>query len=77
MENICKGYGIKPLQVVIFDVEETTYFARLFLQQEIENKIKILELDARPSDCLTLALMGNIPIYCKKTVMEKAIPVSD
>ncbi|MBM3208522.1 MAG: bifunctional nuclease family protein [Chlamydiae bacterium] len=77
MQSIFKGYKIKPLQVVIYDVEDTTYYARLFLQQENDNKINILELDARPSDCLTLALMENIPVYCRKTVMEKAIPVLD
>ena len=77
LENIFKGYNIDILQIVIHDVEDTTFFARLFLELtdgEIKN---ILEVDARPSDCLTLALMGNIPIFCKKAVMDKAIGVTD
>ena len=74
---IFKAYHIKPLQVVIHDVEDTTYFARLFLEQEQEGMIHIVEIDARPSDCLTLALMENLPIFCRKSVMEKAIAVTD
>src|SRR3990170_4264603 len=48
---ILNGLDIKPLQIVINDVEETVYFARLFLEQTIDGKRHILEIDARPSDC--------------------------
>ena len=77
MENIFKGYNIKVVQVVINEVEDTTYYARLFLEQTIGDIKNIIEIDARPSDCLTLAIMGNIPIFCRKSVLEKAIDVSD
>ena len=36
---------------------------------------QIIEIDARPSDCITLSLMHNTPIFCKKEIIEKAIPV--
>ena len=77
IENIFKGYSIDILQVVIHDVEDTTYTARLFLELSEGDKKNIVEVDARPSDCLTLALMGNIPIFCRKAVMDKAISVSE
>ena len=74
---ILNGLNIKPLQIVINDVEDTIFFARLFLEQTIEKTRHILEIDARPSDCVTLALMNNIPVFCRKDILEKAIAVEE
>jgi bifunctional DNase/RNase len=74
LSNILKGGSIHPVQIVIENVENTTYFARLFLET-ISNEIKtVIEIDARPSDCIILALMNNTPIYCRKAMLEKAVP---
>lgn len=75
--NVLQGFDIKLTQTVIYDVKDTVYFARLFAEQMIDNKKHILELDARPSDCLTLALMNNIPIFCKKEVVENLVEIQD
>ena len=75
--SILDGLDIKVLQVVINDVEDTIYFARIFLEQQIGDERHILEIDARPSDCITLALMRNAPVLCKRRVLEKAVPVED
>src|SRR5690348_8909317 len=55
MNSIFKGLNIKILQIVINGIEDTVYFARLFLEQQIGEEKQILEIDARPSDCVTLA----------------------
>ena len=73
IQSILSGYDIKPTQVVIEDVEEAIYFAKLFLETSHQDKKTILEIDARPSDCITLALLSNIPMFCRKQVLEKAI----
>lgn len=77
MDSIFTGLGVTIQQVVINDVQETIYFARLFLEQEINGIRHILEIDARPSDCITLALMNNVPVYCTREVLDKTIPVED
>lgn len=77
IDMIFDGFDIKILQIVIDDVQDTVYYARLFIQQQIEDKKQILEIDCRPSDCLTLALMKNIPIFCKKEVLEKVVPLEE
>ena len=41
--------------MVINDVDEGTFFARIILQMENELGKKIIELDARPSDSIVLA----------------------
>lgn len=71
---ICTGFDIKIKQVVITKIEGTTFFAKLFLEQKSGEISHIVESDARPSDCLTLALMHNIPVFCTKQVLSSAIP---
>ena len=74
---IFQGYEIKVKQVVINDLVDTVYYARLFLERE-EGELKhILELDARPSDCITLALMNNVPVYCTREVLEKTVHIEE
>lgn len=77
MDLIFKGLDIRLTQVVIQQVEDTIYFARLFLEQEKDDVKQILEIDARPSDCLTLALMHHAPLFCRKEVLDKAVPVEN
>lgn len=77
IDKIFEGYGIRVMQVVINEVQDTTYFARLFLEKQTGSIRHIVEIDARPSDCITLALMNNAPVYCTKDVLDKTIPIED
>ncbi|CUI16314.1 conserved hypothetical protein [Candidatus Protochlamydia naegleriophila] len=77
IDKIFDGFDVRVKQVVINDVQDTVYFARLFLEQDCGDMRHILEIDARPSDCLTLALMNNAPVYCTKEVLEKTIAVEE
>lgn len=66
-----EGFGAKLSRAVIVAVEEEVYYARLIL--EAENEImerKIVELDARPSDCIALAVRAKCPIYAVKNLWE-------
>jgi bifunctional DNase/RNase len=75
ISSILKGLDVAVKQVVINDLQETTYYARIFLEQRRDPTRHIVEIDGRPSDFITLALMHNAPIYCTKEVLEKTIPV--
>lgn len=77
IDSIFKGLGIKILQVVINDIQDTIYFARLFIEQEIGDVRHILEIDARPSDCIPWILMNNVPLYCTREVLEKTVAVEE
>jgi uncharacterized protein len=77
MSKIFRGLDIKLRQVVINDLQDTIYFARLFLEQQIGDLLHIVEIDARPSDCITLALLHRVPIFCTRAVFEKIIPYSE
>jgi uncharacterized protein len=77
VEEVFEGLGVKILQVVINDVQDTTYFARLFLEQSLGEQKQILEIDARPSDCVILALTHKIPIFCTREVLTKTVAVDE
>lgn len=74
---IFQGLDVRIRQIVINDVQDTIYYARLFLEQEVAGVRHIIEIDARPSDCITLALMNNVPVYCTHDVLDKTIPIDD
>jgi len=77
IDAVLRGYGVRIKQVVINDIQDTVYFARLFLEQARDDIRHILELDARPSDCITLALMNNVPVYCTREVLEKTVSIEE
>lgn len=77
IDMIFRGMDVRVKQVVINDIQDTVYFARLFLEQDLEDIRHIIEIDARPSDCLTLALMNNAPVYCTHEVLYKTVSIED
>ena len=54
--------------VLINDVAGVTFFARLFLRQQG----RLVELDARPTDALALAVRQHAKIYIDDDVLERA-----
>ena len=77
MVNILDGLGAEVERVIINDVNKGTYFARLILSMENEIGHKIIELDARPSDSIILALLSKKPIYIKKEVLDSVEDMSE
>ena len=61
--HMMQAFGATISRAVIVRVEQEIYYARLIL--EAANEVmerKIVELDARPSDCLALAVRCGAPI---------------
>ena len=77
VQHIFKGFGISVERIVITDLRNSTYFARLILQQENELGRKLVELDARPSDCLALATAQRKPIFVAAALWEKVEDMSE
>ncbi len=71
MNNVFKGFNITIERIIITELKNATYYARLILQQENELGRKIVEIDARPSDCLALATAQKRPIYVSTTLFEQ------
>ncbi len=73
-----KAFGASVSRVIIHRVEGDVFFARLILQAENEiMEKKIVELDARPSDCLAIAVRAQAPIYATRNVWNQLDDRSD
>ncbi|MDR2513471.1 MAG: bifunctional nuclease family protein [Puniceicoccales bacterium] len=77
MGRILGGFDIKLEHVVIFHVEENIFHARMVLRMRNELGTKILEVDSRPSDALTLAAQTRRPLYVTADVLEKVDDMSE
>ncbi|WOO39564.1 bifunctional nuclease family protein [Rubellicoccus peritrichatus] len=70
ISSIFQGLGVKVERIIINDVDEGTFFARLILTMQNELGTKVLEIDARPSDSMVLALQTKRPIYVARKVLD-------
>lgn len=52
---------------VINDVKGTTFYSKLFLRQGE----RVIELDARPSDAVALAVRQDAPLYIEESALER------
>jgi bifunctional DNase/RNase len=68
--SLLLGLGARIDHIVINDSRDGTFFARILLKMENELGKKIVELDARPSDSIVLALQHKRPIYVARAVFE-------
>jgi bifunctional DNase/RNase len=71
------GFGITLDRAIINAVDEGTFFARLVLHMGNELGRKIVELDARPSDSLVLAVQQKRPIYVARSVYDQVDDMSE
>jgi hypothetical protein len=77
MGLIFEGFGISIERVVVTELRSSTYFARLILKQENELGKKIVEVDARPSDCLALATARKRPIFVARRLFDQVEDMSE
>jgi len=76
--QVIDAFGAKVDHAKIIKVEGEIYYARLFLVAENEIlERKIIEVDARPSDCLALCVRQNAPFYVLKDVWDGLRDMSD
>jgi bifunctional DNase/RNase len=75
--NIFTGLGVRVERVVINDLKNSTYYARLILNAENELGRKIIEIDARPSDSIALAVQQKSPIYVASKVFAAVEDMSE
>ena len=76
--DLMTALGAKVERVIINDLKNATYYARAIIRAENElQQKKIIELDARPSDCIAIATQQKAPIYVSQEVWEEVDDMSD
>ncbi len=81
---ILTGFNIEIKQIIISDILNNTFCATLVLEQKVTDgngewvgKRNEVRIDARPSDCLILALKEKRDIFCTPQVLEKVRDISE
>jgi len=65
--NVIEQLGGDIQDVIISDLQDHTYFAKLRIRQEGE----LIEIDSRPSDAIALAVTAKVPIYVSEEVLSE------
>jgi bifunctional DNase/RNase len=66
--TIIEEMGGTITRVAVTDLRDSTFYARV----TIEQKGEIIEIDARPSDAIALAVKANAPIFVSEHVLDSA-----
>jgi uncharacterized protein len=76
--HLMTALGAKVERVIINDLKNATYYARMIIRAENElQQKKIIELDGRPSDCIAMATQQKAPIYVSQEVWDEVDDMSD
>jgi bifunctional DNase/RNase len=73
LKTVIDGLNATVPKIAIVDLREKTYFAKVFLERDNE----VLTIDARPSDCIALALRTRSPIFVKEELLREDDGVED
>lgn len=68
LRSIIKEVGARVSRVLVTDLNRDVFYARLILDLNGRN----LEIDARPSDAIALAVRAKVPILVEDEVMARA-----
>ena len=76
--QVLEAFGAEVLHATIVRYEGEVFYARLVIKAENEiMEKKIVELDARPSDCLALALRDEAPVFVVQEVWDSLEDMSE
>jgi len=68
MTNILRQMGAVVDRVLIEDLRDNTYYAKIYLR---DARKEMVEIDSRPSDAIALALRFDKPIYVTRRLLSK------
>jgi bifunctional DNase/RNase len=65
LSTVIAELGGQPVKVQVDDLRDDTYFGSVFVRQGE----RVVQIDARPSDAIALALGSGVPIFVSQAVM--------
>ncbi len=72
LRNMIAELNARVIRIVINDLRDSTFFAQI----KLITGEKTLEVDARPSDAIALALRTEAPIFVAQSVLDQAQTIS-
>jgi bifunctional DNase/RNase len=73
LKGVIEQLGGRLTQVVINELADETFFAKLI----VDVSGRHIEVDARPSDAIAVAIRAKVPIYVEDAVLDQAGMVLD
>jgi len=67
IKSLLDTVDAKVISVVITDLNDNTYYAKIHLQYEDSE----YSIDSRPSDAIALALRTSAPVFASESVLRK------
>ena len=68
LKNVISELGARIVSIVVSDLIDEVYYARIILDVDGRH----VEIDARPSDAIALAVRAKTPIYVDDSILERA-----
>lgn len=68
LASVIEHLGGKIERVVISDLKDHTFYARLMVRQGDQ----VRDIDSRPSDAIALGVASDVPIYVEEHVLDEA-----
>lgn len=77
--HLLMAFGAKVERIIINNINGSVFHARLIIsaENEIHTSRKVIELDARPSDSIAMAVQQSAPIFVAKKVWDTVEDVSE
>nr|WP_262916613.1 bifunctional nuclease family protein [Belliella kenyensis] len=73
-KSFANGFGFTVDYILVSDMQEGVFFAKIVCKSGVRE----IEIDARPSDAIAIAVRFDAPIFCTAKVMsEAAIEVNE
>jgi uncharacterized protein len=72
LRDMISQLDARVTRIVINDLKDATFFAQIRLLIHRAGTDQLLEIDARPSDAIALALRTAAPIYVAQSVLDQA-----
>jgi bifunctional DNase/RNase len=74
LERVIKKANLRMQRIIVTHIQKGVYYATLM----IEEGSTVIEIDARPSDSIVMALKFNAPIFVSKKLFEEAsVPLKE
>ncbi|WP_143961518.1 bifunctional nuclease family protein [Litoribacter populi] len=67
-KSFAANFNFSIDHILISDMREGVFYAKIVCQSSVKN----VEIDARPSDAIAIAVRFDAPIYCTQKVMSEA-----
>ena len=67
IQNVISDMGGELDRIVVNDLQDNTFYARLHIRRDGEE----IEVDARPSDAIALAVRVSCPVFVEDSVLDK------